>query len=158
MNKAARLIGYYILPTLIGWVVGSLTCVSLMCILDKELPTFRDILNIWLTAGIFITAPTFLFCVLPYLAFQLHWLRTAKIKEQCRFFIFPLVLLLVLIGGVITFVPPSMLIGRGGENLSLTSSLPPRNPLLWLIPFIPYSLVLGFVARAFFRSIQKHDY
>ncbi len=149
-----RYLAYFTIPTLAGWVVGSLTCILTTSLLLSDWPNSRDILNEFGLAGLLIIAPTFFLCILPYCGISLHSLRTSKIRSRCKFYALPLFLCLVVFGAFITFFPALMLFGH---NPSLRSPLPPDNPILWFIPFVPYAAVVAFFARALFGAIQNRD-
>jgi hypothetical protein len=150
-----RYLAYFTVPTLAGWLAGSLMCVLSMSILAGALLNFRDIYNIALTAGLFIIAPTFLLCILPYCGVALHALRNSNVKGHCRFHAWPLFLCLLLLGSIMTFAPAALMLRH--EPLSFRSSMPPENPILWFLPFIPYAAVVTFLSRGIFRFIQNHD-
>lgn len=149
-----RRFAYFTVPTLAGWLVGSLTCAGSMTLLGRNVLSLGDIYEVGRLAGLFIIAPTFALCILPYCGVALHTLRTSKSKSHCRFYAWPLFLCLVVLGSIMTFVPAGLMFGY---KPSLRSSLPPENPVLWLLPFIPYAAVVAFLSRLFFGLIRNHD-
>ena len=149
-----RRLAYFRVPTLAGWLVGSLTCAGSMTLLGRNVLSLGDIYEVGRLAGLFIIAPTFALCILPYCGVALHTLRTSKVKSRCRFYALPLFLCLLVFGSIMTFVPAGLMFGY---KPSLTSSLPTENPILWFLPFIPYAAVVAFLSRTFFCLIQNHD-
>jgi len=143
-----RFFAYFAGPTIAGWVAGSFTCAASMSVRGGGLLSFRDICNLALVAGLFIVAPTFFLFILPYCGLALHALRTSKIRRASRFYVWPLFLGLLAFGIIITFA-----LAHAPPNLFL----PPENPMLSFLPFIPYAAVVAFLSRRLFRFIQNHD-
>jgi len=56
-----RYLAYFTVPTLAGWVVGSLSCMTAMAVFGHETISFSGFREIALLAGMLIIAPTFCF-------------------------------------------------------------------------------------------------
>ena len=133
-----RPLAYFTLPTVVGWLAGSATCVAAMSLLNQTVLRPSDMLLAATVAGLFIVAPTYIFFSLPYSFLSRRYFREHK---RCLPW-WPLCVLLLLFGAAATFVP---LFHMYGEHITLRSETPVENPALFLVPFVPYSLVVAWL-------------
>jgi hypothetical protein len=125
-------------PTMVGWIAGSATCLITMAVLHRALPNLGDVTLTATIAGLFIIAPTYLLFVLPYsLLCRRHFRERNHVLPW-----WPLCVLLFAFGGAVTFV---LLFRAYGEHVTLASRTPAENPALFLLPFIPYSLIVAWL-------------
>jgi len=143
-----RYVAYFAIPTLAGWLAGSLTCIATMSLIIRDWLSYRDLLNVIGIAGMVVVAPSFFLCILPYCGISLRLRRDSKIETRCNFYPLPLFLLLLFFGGLITFFRTALMF-VGEPNLII--SLPPENPILWFLPFVPYAAVVALLSQRFFK-------
>jgi hypothetical protein len=141
-QRPMRLLAYFLVPTLIGWLAGSAMCLVTMAVFDHTMPAPRDVTLMLTIAGLFIVAPTYLLFVMPYSFLCRRYFREHKDRLPW----WPLSVLLFAVGGTLTFFPCPA--GLGCTLLLLLPTNPSRiQRCFWfrssLIPWLWRGLFHG---------------
>ena|SRR6266404_1010865 len=144
-----RRLVYLIVPTLVGWAAGSATCLSASSLLQHRSPSFEEFVLLARTAGILIVAPTYLFFVLPFSILALRLPRT----DRARFAWLPMIAFVFFVGGLGTYF--YLVADHLVEHVNFHANDPVRNPLLHLLPFIPYSLLVVCIAARMVPWVRR---
>jgi len=118
-------------------------------ILDVRPPSPQEFFSLFKAAGILIVLPTYLLITLPFSVivslvpgpkFRLAW--------------WPMFLCLFFIGGLGTCF--YLLLDHLVEHVSFQARDVLSNPVLYLLPFLPYSLVVVWLTAKMAKCIKPH--